>query len=416
MHNDFFSFFLFEYTDTTDAEVLCHRFMPRQGLSTTEKAEHSDHGPPCPHDEMGDEGPKTDIVSHIICSAESYSPTSQVNFDVHGAIDFKDSNVKSQVDASRTSHGGHDNRAGSLVNGESSLTCKPSVLSSVENHYGSHKIGRITHSSISSKNYIAPLSETNICRSYKNSNSPGMHFPQKIPDIDENNQARYAGSDADIRISVTDKVKTDEELHQLITMENVPASTIALISADVSRNQDMLKNANEDIKPSHLIDPSVSSFMDGVNSVSDAHVSGDGCTQCEERTNALGSLPCSDVEPPRQKTADLDSKGHSHIQDTQKSYLDCSFSKRESTLDMRDSMELVGCYLHPNPVLSISLASKEDSLHICVLCGLVDSDIRNLFMYMIPIQGYRGNSPSFLAYTSLILPLLKDACYRDVSY
>lgn len=269
---------------------------------------------------------------------------------------------------------------------------------------------------LSSKNYIIPLSEIIICRNDKNCNSPESHFPQKIPDRDENGEARCTASDADIRMPLINEVKMDGELHQLITVKNIAASVhVPIVSApDAFQSQDIVMSINKELRPSH-----VSNLMDCVNSASNVCLQGESCIQSEEQMNALRSLPYSDtdIEPPMHSTISRGYNGQPHTEILQKSHLDDSLSKSEkSTMDTKDSMELIGCYLHPNPVLLISLASKEDSLQICVLCGLADSDIRELFMYMIPLHGYRGNCPSFLGYTSLMLPSYKDPCYREASY
>ncbi|RZC61016.1 hypothetical protein C5167_022772 [Papaver somniferum] len=76
----------------------------------------------------------------------------------------------------------------------------------------------------------------------------------------------------------------------------------------------------------------------------------------------------------------------------------------EPNEDSKNIVELLGSYLHPSPVLSMQLISQGDDIHICVLCGLLQDRNRVLFIYKVPIKEAKGGCPSFLGYTSFILP------------
>ncbi|ONM20801.1 DNA binding [Zea mays] len=70
-------------------------------------------------------------------------------------------------------------------------------------------------------------------------------------------------------------------------------------------------------------------------------------------------------------------------------------------------LELVGCYLHPMPVLSVMLNTKNhNSLYIYVLCGLLESCQRFLYVYSINPKDQKDVSPCFVGYTPLVLPTL----------
>ncbi|XP_047051180.1 uncharacterized protein LOC124656491 [Lolium rigidum] len=74
-----------------------------------------------------------------------------------------------------------------------------------------------------------------------------------------------------------------------------------------------------------------------------------------------------------------------------------------------DHLELMGCYLHPMPVLSIMLNTKNNSsLHVYVLCGFSESCERFLYVYNITPKDHHEEPPYFTGYTSLLLPSLEQ--------
>ncbi|GJN38286.1 hypothetical protein PR202_gb27314 [Eleusine coracana subsp. coracana] len=78
-------------------------------------------------------------------------------------------------------------------------------------------------------------------------------------------------------------------------------------------------------------------------------------------------------------------------------------------------LELMGCYLHPTPILSIMLNTKNHSnLHICVLCGFLKSFQRFLYIYTITPEDQKHASPRFVGYTPLILPSLEQSSTGNV--
>ncbi|VAI30410.1 unnamed protein product [Triticum turgidum subsp. durum] len=73
-------------------------------------------------------------------------------------------------------------------------------------------------------------------------------------------------------------------------------------------------------------------------------------------------------------------------------------------------LELMGCYLHPMPVLSIMLNTKDSSsLNIYVLCGSSESCKRFLYVYDITPNDHHEKPPNFVGYTTLLLPSLEQA-------
>ncbi|KAG6651186.1 hypothetical protein CIPAW_06G093500 [Carya illinoinensis] len=82
--------------------------------------------------------------------------------------------------------------------------------------------------------------------------------------------------------------------------------------------------------------------------------------------------------------------------------------------ELRGIVELVGCYVHPMPILSLSLSTKGNEICICVSCGLLTDRDRNIFIYRLAIQEPRVGCPSFVGHTSIILPIHKDYFGREV--
>lgn len=79
-----------------------------------------------------------------------------------------------------------------------------------------------------------------------------------------------------------------------------------------------------------------------------------------------------------------------------------------------DSLQLVGCYLHPLPISLVLLSTNGNETYICVLSGLFMEN-RTLFIYKSPIEGKRRGSPSFIGHASIVLPVSRDAFSREVS-
>ncbi|RCV10839.1 hypothetical protein SETIT_2G140800v2 [Setaria italica] len=78
-------------------------------------------------------------------------------------------------------------------------------------------------------------------------------------------------------------------------------------------------------------------------------------------------------------------------------------------------LELVGCYLHPMPVLSIMLNTKNHSrLYIYVLCGLLESYQRSVYVYTVT-KDQQDAPPCFVGYTTLLLPSLDQSSAGNIS-
>ncbi|KAF6140079.1 hypothetical protein GIB67_001820 [Kingdonia uniflora] len=78
-------------------------------------------------------------------------------------------------------------------------------------------------------------------------------------------------------------------------------------------------------------------------------------------------------------------------------------------------VELVGCYVHPAPILSVQLSTQEANIHISVLCGLLADRAKSIFIYKVPIKQPRGVCPSFLGHSLIMLPTSKGTFCTEIA-
>jgi len=83
---------------------------------------------------------------------------------------------------------------------------------------------------------------------------------------------------------------------------------------------------------------------------------------------------------------------------------------------MGSSVKFVGCYLHPMPVSSLFLSTREDEVHVCVLCGQLTDQYRTMFTYKVAIAGPTLGYPSVMAHSSILLPNPNRNFIKEVSY
>ncbi|KAF5205177.1 Dna binding protein [Thalictrum thalictroides] len=88
----------------------------------------------------------------------------------------------------------------------------------------------------------------------------------------------------------------------------------------------------------------------------------------------------------------------------------------EDSYASKDFVELVGCYVQPAPILSVVLSPQGDDVHITVLCGILADRLRNIFVYKVPLEDPSRGCPSFLGYTSLMLPISKYTFSGEIAF
>lgn len=83
--------------------------------------------------------------------------------------------------------------------------------------------------------------------------------------------------------------------------------------------------------------------------------------------------------------------------------------------NLSSTIKFVGCYTHPMTVSSLLLSRRENEILIYVFCGPVVDRERTLFTYKVEVNESNVGCPSFIAYTSLLLPDPKHNFMREVS-
>lgn len=83
--------------------------------------------------------------------------------------------------------------------------------------------------------------------------------------------------------------------------------------------------------------------------------------------------------------------------------------------DTVNFFELVGCYVHPKPILSVLLSTNKDAICICVLCGSFLDEQQTLYMHKTPTQGQSKGCPSLIGHASIVFRVTDDALCREVS-
>ncbi|KAM7270749.1 hypothetical protein ACFE04_029963 [Oxalis oulophora] len=77
-------------------------------------------------------------------------------------------------------------------------------------------------------------------------------------------------------------------------------------------------------------------------------------------------------------------------------------------------VQLVGCYYHPMPVLTLLLREHESEIYICVICGSLKDKEHTLYAYKLAINGQEVGKPSFVGQTSLIFPHPQNYTFTEM--
>ncbi|XP_048134764.1 uncharacterized protein LOC115752852 isoform X2 [Rhodamnia argentea] len=73
--------------------------------------------------------------------------------------------------------------------------------------------------------------------------------------------------------------------------------------------------------------------------------------------------------------------------------------------EQKSIYQLIGCYVHPLPIVAVWLSTHENETYICILCGLEEDKVKTLFLYNIPTEHAGEGCPSFLGHTPVTLPI-----------
>ncbi|KAF2915048.1 hypothetical protein DAI22_09g002100 [Oryza sativa Japonica Group] len=141
-----------------------------------------------------------------------------------------------------------------------------------------------------------------------------------------------------------------------------------------------------------------------------------GCRNGNE--NAMVSIGCGSYVCGRVPPKDEDNACHEHAP-PDVNHLNGPLCRHKETSPRVSNLhlDLMGCYLHPMPVLSIVLNTKNNSsLLIYVLCGLLESCERFLYVYTIVPKDQQETAPYFVGYTPLLLSSLERSCTGNLPF
>ncbi|CAJ1941922.1 unnamed protein product [Sphenostylis stenocarpa] len=91
-----------------------------------------------------------------------------------------------------------------------------------------------------------------------------------------------------------------------------------------------------------------------------------------------------------------------------------ALQNQELKNNLGSSVKFVGRYLHPMPVSSLFLSTREDKIHVCVLCGHPTGQSRTLFSYKVGITEPTLGCPSVMAHSTILLPDPKHNFVKEI--
>lgn len=322
---------------------------------------------------------------------QSSSLDKLVESEIYNITDHKDCKLRDQISAVHTFPLGNSESVVNLKGDSASFFHMPNIILSTERQQpASFNIGKLLNPShFSGKCNV--ISESIICRNYMDDDAIESYLTPRTSEMEESTKTRMISSNSNSRLV--------SQAHDLDTYVNA--------SIKISKGGD----------PSTLCAEKTADFMNKLQSsthlwlppyqecVNDVHT---------ESRDVLEDLTFSVKNPTMRVTVDEESNNFFDKQHKQNGQLDgCTF---ESNKELGGPFELAGCYMHPEPVLSIFLSSKENTLQISVTCGLQESNERYLFIYTISLKDQGGNCPSFIGYTPLLLPRLTGPSIKRVNY
>ncbi|KAK1273367.1 hypothetical protein QJS04_geneDACA021453 [Acorus gramineus] len=232
-----------------------------------------------------------------------------------------------------------------------------------------------------SLDHNVPLSEIIICRNFRESDATETCCANETQHMSENVQVDPADSSMNLKSSSNDHVKVLKDNSDASIFFDHCISDIEWNHLDGQANHIAPHNHTEHHK--------------------------DTLQYIEQDYSDPKFQACPGMHQLMKSTANDDCKDDlSHDEVCKRDLVaDGSFTKEvKSNKDMNSYLELVGCYMHPKPILSILLSTKEDDLRMCVLSGSLDDDDKTLFIYKIPYKNLRRGCPVFYGYTSIVLP------------
>ncbi|KAJ8513130.1 hypothetical protein OPV22_003564 [Ensete ventricosum] len=323
---------------------------------------------------------------------QSTSSDKLVESEIHNITDHKDCKLRDQISPVHTFPSSNSESVVNLKGDSASFFHIPNIILSTEGQLpSSFNIGKLLNPShFSGKCNV--LSESIICRNYMDDDATETYLTPRTSEMEESTKTRMICSKSNSRLF--------SQAHDLDTYFNANVKSSKVGDPSTLCAEKTADFMNKLHSSSRLLLPPYQECIKDVHNGS---------------RDVLEDLTISVKNPTMRVTVDEKSNNFFHKQHKQNGHqLDgCSF---ESNKELGEPFELAGCYMHPEPVLSIFLSSKEDTLQISVTCGLQESNGRYLFIYTISLKDQGGNCPSFIGYTPFVLPLLTGPSTKRTAF
>ncbi|XP_058070520.1 uncharacterized protein LOC131219413 isoform X6 [Magnolia sinica] len=290
----------------------------------------------------------------------------------------------------------------------------------------SHHVGKLPCSLRPSLKYSGPHSESIVFRNIENNSIPETNSTMNTLHTTEIGQATAADGSINKLPSFAHEIKLERQHHNMNISE--PEGMLFNTAPHVTQNQALVVPATDESGFGLSIQDVERHQRDTVNKL----VASYKPTECSNAascmqgrispdnngTDVRENLASSDL-PCYGKSVNNECEGpFSRSEINQKNVLQDDFFPKETKPcnEFGGFVELVGCYVHPMPILSVLLSMKDDIIHICVLCGPLGEQRRTLFIYDVPAKALSEKCPSFLGYASIMLPLSKGTFNKDIAF
>ncbi|KAF8399648.1 hypothetical protein HHK36_015517 [Tetracentron sinense] len=313
---------------------------------------------------------------------------------VSATIDKRDANLLETVGSVHISQKEVDVKTGATRTGKYSFIERPDVAPST-------------------RKYSGPLSEIIICRSIVDGCVPETCDVRETLPATEMYQAGSSDRSLNRKMAFVSETRLDRQPHGLHAQKDLKNQAVDVITT-------------QDKDSSSFLDPSISNVEKYEANVVNELAGPYNLLECRNSVSWFQEqeISFSNKNGCDAKEVLVDSNMHPQMKSVDSRELHQECQQRDScfTLEMEPNsnskgfVELLGCYMHPTPVLSVLLNTKGDDIYICVLCGLLGDKARTLFIYKIPTKEPRIGCPSFIGYTSVTMPISKDTFGKEITF
>ncbi|KAA3460845.1 DNA binding protein [Gossypium australe] len=277
----------------------------------------------------------------------------------------------------------------------SAETRAPTTNSSHQDQNKVYTRKKISKQAYSTRKYVGPLSESIICRNSGDGYAPNN---SAMPGTSPVSKSCHSSDDKPCNRDVFGNTPMLEEQSCGLPVEK----TAAYCKPEINNMPPILSNENQKLTcaskkdASCLLNQSVSlerGYQE--NCYKERFIVENGCSaSCQNQVTSFCDKNLSTA---------MEVQGGSGVN---------HHGGVELSSDLRGIVNLVGGYFHPLPISSVLLGTKGNEIHICVSCGLLVDTDRTLFIYKVATEEPRKGCPSFVGYTSVVLP----SSEKDVAY